>query len=68
MGSETAVGRERDVGRGPLIRLWRCLICFHGMIGGIRGDVRDVFHGAGNFFQNRFVLVHDVSKGLTIGD
>jgi hypothetical protein len=31
------------------------------MIGGIRGDVRDVFHRVGNFFQNRFVLGHRAS-------
>src|SRR5258706_5850838 len=36
------------------------------MIGGIRGDVHDVLHRVGNFFQNRFVLAHDASKGAMI--
>src|SRR5258708_22056952 len=59
-----AVSRERDIGRGPLTRLWPRLISFHGMIGGVRGDVHDILHRAGNFSQNRFVLAHDASKGL----
>jgi len=67
IGNKT-VGRERDVGRGPLSRLHRDLFGLHRMIGGVRGDVRDVLHRVGNFFQNRFVLVDDASKGPIIED
>jgi predicted sugar kinase len=37
------VSRQRDVGSGALSRLHWDLFDLHGMIGGVRGDVGDVF-------------------------
>jgi hypothetical protein len=36
------------------------------MIGGVRGDVGDVLHRVGDFFQNRFVVAHDALQIHTI--
>jgi hypothetical protein len=62
-----AIGRKRDVGRGPLIHLWRRLIRLQGMIGGVRGDAGDILHRVGDFFPNRFGFAHGASKGAMIG-
>src|ERR1700730_12139563 len=48
--------RPRHVRHRPLTRPRRRLLGLQGVVGGIRGDIRNVFHRVGDFFQNRFFL------------